>query len=427
MRDINIAMFGLGNIGSGVMKILSENKDMISNRYNIDFIISGILVRDINKRRDIDIDKSLLTDRVEKLISDKRVSVVIEVLGGVNPAREYILMALKAGKTVVTANKEVLARHWQEFHEAAKDSGAGLYYEASVAGGIPIIKVLNQSMQANSITEIMGIINGTTNYILTNMSEAEKDFEEALEEAQKLGYAEPDPTADISGLDAMYKLSIMSTLAFHAKVPIDNIYREGLTHLTKEDIRYGKELGYTIKLLAIAKKKGNVIEARVHPSFIQKNHPLAAVREAYNAVFINGDRVGNLMLYGRGAGDMPTGSSIISDLITACQNECKQEYTTFANRDKSLSMVEFNDNWYSGFFIRMTVKDNPGVLSSIAGIFGKFGVSIESVIQKGHGADTATLIFVTHKALENSIKGAISEINMMDDITKVENIIRVEV
>lgn len=335
--------------------------------------------------------------------------------------------ALRIKKTVVTANKELIAKHGLELQALAKENGVGLYYEASVAGGIPVIKILAESLQANKIGEIMGIINGTTNYILTKMSEEGRSFSDVLAEAQRLGYAEPDPTADIEGYDAMYKISILSSMAFHKKVDVDKIYREGITQITPEDIEYGRELGFAIRLLAIAKKRNNTIEVRVHPTFIPLDHPLAAVRHSFNAVFLKGDAVGNIMLYGRGAGDLPTGSAIVSDIITACHQKDKHRYISFYNDEEgSAEKIKFNDDWESEFFVRLTVKDKPGVLAKIAGCFGKHGVSIASVIQKDRGKDAVPLIFVTHLAKELSMKKAISDIAEVEDVLMVENIIPVE-
>lgn len=426
MKEFNIAFLGFGTVGSGAYKIIKKNGSKIFEREGINIKIKKILVRDVNKNRSVDVEPGLLTDNIKDIIEDPEISIVAEFIGGEEPAREYILSALKNKKTVVTANKEVMARHWGELERTAIQNGCGLYYEASVAGGIPIIKVVRESLQGNNVKEIMGIINGTTNYILTKMSEEGKSFESVLAEAQKLGYAEPDPTSDVEGFDAMYKLSILSTLAFHTRVRIGNIYKEGITNITTEDIDFGKELGYTIKLLAIAKKHDNKIEARVHPTFIPVDHPLASVRDAYNAVFIKGDAVGNLMLYGRGAGDLPTGSAIVSDIVNACLHQSKHTYSTLYNGDWKPDEILFDDNWETEFFIRMTVKDEPGVLAKIAGIFGKYGVSISSVIQKGRNSCHTPIIFVTHKAKELSIKDAISEIEKEDVVIKVENLIRVE-
>jgi len=421
MKKVGLAMLGLGTIGSGVFKVLKENGDIIRAREGMDIEIKKILVRDKNKKRNVDVDKSILTDDPSEIINDEGIDIIAEFMGGENPAFTLIRDALRKGKSVVTANKEVIAKYWDELEEEAEKSGAGLYFEASVAGGIPIIKPLRRSLQANNIVKIMGIINGTTNYILTRMSEEGKSFEEALSEAQRLGYAEPDPTADIEGYDARYKLSILSTLCFRNRVTIDKIHCEGITRISPDDIRYAKELGYGIKLLAIAKKHDGKIEARVHPTFIPLSHPLTAVRDSYNAIFIQGDMVGDLMFYGRGAGDLPTASAIVSDIITAAQNG-GTHHSVRLDEDKTV----FEDNWKNEYYMRLVVLDKPGVLAEIAGIFGRHNVSLDSVMQKLRGNDNATIIFITHTACEKWIHDALDEIRRSPSVISVESMIRVE-
>ncbi|RCX19400.1 homoserine dehydrogenase [Anaerobacterium chartisolvens] len=425
-EEIKIGLLGLGNVGTGVYKILLENGREIFHREGLELKVEKILVKNVGRKRAVNIEQGILTDSIDDITDNPEISIVAEFMGGVDPAREYILKALKNKKTVVTANKEVMAKHWHELERVAGENGVGLYYEASVAGGIPVINCVRESLQANKIDKIMGIINGTTNYILTKMSDDGRAFNDVLADAQRLGYAEPDPTADIEAYDAMYKLSILSSIAFHTRVHIDNVYREGITGITVDDINYGKELGYAIRLLAIAKKRGKAIETRVHPTFIPLNHPLAAVKDSFNAVFINGDAVGDLMLYGRGAGDMPTGSAIVSDIIAACRNRGRHRYSTFYNESVASEDIVFDNNWETEFFVRLTVEDRPGVLARIAGIFGKYGVSIASVIQKGHNMKEVPLIFVTHKAKELSLKNAVADIALGADVVRVENVIRVE-
>lgn len=426
MQVVNIAFLGFGNIGTGVYKIINKNSELINKREGIKINIKRILVRDINKKRPIDLPKDLYTTEINDIVEDPDISLVVEVMGGEEPARQYLLSVMKSGKDVVTANKEVIARHLPELEKTARENGVGLYYEASVAAGIPIIKVIRESLQANNISEIKGIINGTTNYILTKMSESGVGFKDALLEAQRLGYAEPDPTFDVEGMDAAFKLSILSTLAFKTRISVDKIYKEGITCIAKEDIIYGKELGYEVKLLAIAKKRDNVIEVRVHPTFIPTDHPLAAVRDAYNGIFVKGDSVENLMLYGRGAGDLPTGSAIVSDIINACHNKNKHNYLNMSEEEWKAENAVINNNWEAEYFIRMTVLDKPGVLARIAGIFGKHEVSIASVIQKGYKGTNASIIFVTHEAKELHVKNAIEEIRTEPVVINVDNVIRVE-
>lgn len=426
MEEIKIGLLGLGNVGTGVFEIIQRNGGQMGLTDGVKLKVEKILVKDVNKPRRVAVEASVLTDRIEEIIGNPEISVVAEFMGGVEPAREYVLSALRGGKTVVTANKELVARCWQELDDAARQNGTGLYYEASVAGGIPIIKVMNESLQANRIKEIMGIINGTTNYILTKMSEEGRDFHDVLAEAQRLGYAEPDPTADVEGYDAMYKLSILSSLAFRTRVHTSDIYREGITGITVEDIQYGRELGFAIRLLGIAKNREGQVEVRVHPTFIPVEHPLAAVRDSFNAIFVKGDAVGNLMLYGRGAGDLPTGSAIVSDIVTACHRKGRHWYAPFYSNGEQAGLPAFQKDWESEYFIRLTVKDRPGVLARIAGIFGHYEVSIASLIQKDRGKDVAPLIFVTHRAKELSLQQAIADIGRDDNVVRVENVIRVE-
>lgn len=417
---MKIAFLGLGTIGCGVMKVLRQNADMIKKREGLDLDVKWVLVRDTSKQRAVEIDPAILTTDAQKILNDPEIDLVAEFMGGEEPAFTYIRQALIKGKSVVTANKEVIAKHWGVLEQEAVRSGAGLYYEASVAGGIPIIKTIRRSLQANHILKFMGIINGTTNYILTRMSEDGSDFDTVLKEAQRLGYAEPNPAADIEGLDAKFKLSILSTICFRNKVPLEHVFCEGITRVTAEDIAYAHQLGYGIKLLAIAKKNGNRIEARVHPTFIPLSHPLCAVRDAYNAIFIEGDVVGNLMFYGRGAGDLPTASAVVSDIITACQNE--NGHHRMGMDDES---AIYEKDWLSRYYVRMLVSDRPGVLAEIAGLFGKHGVSLESVIQKNRG-DNASLIFITHEAHEQSMLQALEAMKGCAAVSSIESMIRVE-
>ncbi len=422
MKQVNIAILGMGTIGSGVYKTIAAQKSSIEHKEGISLCVKKVLSLEYS----IEIPGELKAkDFYKDIIADKSIDTVVELIGGVKPALEFVLAALDSGKTVVTANKELLARHWPEINAAAQKSGAGLYFEASVGGGIPILRTIWDSLQANEITSVMGIINGTTNYILTKMDQDKADFNDVLKEAQKLGMAEANPKNDIEGLDAMYKLSILSSMAFHARVPVEYIYCEGITNISLEDIEYGNELGYTIKLLAIGKKRGKTIEARVHPTMIPKTHPLASVRGAFNAIFLHGDTVDDVMLYGRGAGDMPTASAVVSDIIYAAGRE-GHHYTTFYNGKKAANEISFENNWECEFYIRIIAQDSPGVLAKIASVFGGQGVSIASVRQQGESEESVPLIFVTHKAKEISVKRAIEEISYIPEVLSIASTIRVE-
>ena len=422
MKEVNVALLGLGTVGSGVYKAIALQKNSIEHKEGMTLNVKKVLALKFS----VDIPEELkASDYYRDIIDDESIGIVVELMGGVSPAKEFILEALNAGKTVVTANKELLAQHWPELNAAAAKNGVGLYFEGSVGGGIPILRTVWDSLQANEITSVMGIINGTTNYILTRMEEEGLSFDAVLKDAQRQGLAEADPKNDVEGFDAAYKLSILSSMAFHARVPVEYIHREGIAHITQEDIALGSELGYRVKLLAIGKKCGTTVEARVHPTMIPKNHPLAAVRGPFNAIFLTGNIVDDLMLYGRGAGDMPTASAVVSDIVYAA-GQTRHHYTTFYNEAKVSSELTFENNWECGFFLRIVALDQPGVLGKIAGIFGNCGVSLSSVMQRGKSEESVPLIFITHKARELSMKRAVDEIRYLPEVVCVESIIRVE-
>ena len=419
-----MAFFGCGNVGSGVWRLMNGFWREIAHRTGLRFEVKRVLVRDLNKKRDITFPEGVLTTRVEDILNDPQVSIVLEFLGGEEPAFQYVLAALERGKTVVTANKVAFALHWHQMQRAAKASGAGLYYEAAVCGAIPIIHSLEESLQANRIGRIYGIVNGTTNYILSRMSREGHSYEDVLQDAQRLGLAEPDPASDVEGLDAAYKLSILASLAFHGRVPFENVYVEGITQVKSEDIRRGQELGYTLKLLAIAKREGLLVETRVHPTFIRDDHPLANVSGAFNAVFLDGHACGEMMFMGRGAGDMPTASAIVSDLVRAASAE-RHIYPTFENELYPTVALKNNTDWRCAFYVRMLALDKPGVLSRIAQTFAGNGVSISAMQQKGETGDgRASLVFITHEAGEKDMQKAVAEID--PGIATVETLLRVE-
>lgn len=420
MAHIGIGFLGCGNIGCGVYRLLEEQARHIEQNEGVRFDVRRILVRDTRRARAAQIPQALLTDRPEDVLCDPEIRVVLEFMGGEEPAASYMIRALSAGKSVVTANKMALASRWTDIVAAARQSGAGLYYEASVCGAVPILRALNHSLQANRVESVMGIINGTTNYILSRMSREGASYGDVLADAQRMGLAEPDPTADVEGYDAAYKLSILATLAFHRHVPVDCVYREGITHVEPIDIRCGSELGLTLKLLAVAKEKDGKIEARVHPTFVPDRHPLASVSDAFNAVYVRGHACGEMMFYGRGAGDMPTASAIVSDLICAAGAE---RHALPAVSDEPCSVAE---DWRCQHFVRMLASDEPGVLAAVCSRFAEHGVSIETVVQKGE-RDTqgrAQLILLTHEASERAVRGALSEIGR--GVAELGSVIRVE-
>jgi len=421
---IKIGFLGCGNVGGGVWKLLDGFKADIAHRTGLRFEVKRALVRDLTKKRDIAFSDGVLTTNVEDVLGDPEIEIVLEFLGGEHPACEWITEALRRGKTVVTANKVAFALHWHELQKAAKESGAGLYYEAAVCGAIPIIHTLEESLQANRISYIYGIVNGTTNYILTRMSKEGADYAQVLAAAQELGLAEPDPSSDVEGLDAAYKLSILASLAFHGRVPFENVYVEGITGVKSEDIRCGQELGYTLKLLAIAKRDGLQVETRVHPTFIRNEHPLASVSDAFNAVFLRGHACDEMMFMGRGAGDLPTASAIVSDLVRAASAQ-RHLYPTFENDLHPTVALENNRDWQTAFYVRMLAVDKPGVLSHVTQIFAEYGVSIAAMQQKNAMADgRVTVVFITHRASEKAMWQALKAIDAQ--LASVESVLRVE-
>ena len=420
MEKIAIGFLGCGNIGCGVYKLLETYGAQIEANEGVAFDVRKILVRSLNKKRAFDVDERLLTDKPEDVLDDPEIAVVMEFMGGEEPASSYMIRALEHGKTVVTANKMALASRWNEIVAAAREHQSGLYYEASVCGAVPIIRAINDSLQANRITSVMGIINGTTNYILTRMSREGAAYEDVLADAQKLGLAEPDPTADVEGYDAAYKLSILSTLAFHRHVPVECVYREGITKVTPLDVQCGKEFGLTLKLLAVAKEEDGVVQARVHPTFVPNSHPLASVSDAFNAVYVQGHACGEMMFYGRGAGDMPTASALVSDLIKAAKTKRHPMPAVCAGD------CEMAEDWRCVHFIRMQAKDEPGVLSYVSGKLAEQGVSIASMVQKGKNDENGCvqLIFLTHIASEKAVRAALA--GMDNGLVIQGSVIRVE-
>ncbi|MEQ8153650.1 MAG: homoserine dehydrogenase [Clostridiaceae bacterium] len=426
MKKIKIALLGLGNVGRGVWKIINENSEEIRKRSGYNVEIAKVLVRDKNKARGVDVPEELLTTDYNDILNDDEIKIVVELMGGITPAKEYMLQAMRKNKHVVTANKMVLATEGDELFETADKQGVMFYYEASVAGGVPIIQGVNESLAANKIEQLYGIINGTTNYILTKMELDGMDFKDALKEAQEKGYAEADPTSDIEGYDAAYKLGILASLAFGAKVDFNKIYREGITKINSTDISFAKELGYVIKLLAIAKDEGNELELRVHPTLIPKTHPLANVYDSFNAIFIKGNAVGDLMYYGRGAGDLPTGSAVVADILSILRNEGNLENYSAVKNNLWKREIKPVSKINRRYYLRITVKDKPGVLGEITTIFGNHNVSMKSIIQRGRENESATLVIVTHHANEGDLMNALEKIKELDVLESVDNILRIE-
>ena len=417
-------MLGCGVVGTQVARLLSQHQQELSTRSGARLVLSKIAVRDLSTARE-GVDASLLTTDAISIVSDPEIDLVIEVMGGIEPARELILAAIANGKSVVTANKALLATHGADLYSAADAQGVDLYYEAAVAGAIPILRPLRESLVGDHVQRIIGIVNGTTNYVLTKMDEEGIAFAEALQGAQNLGYAEADPTADIEGFDAAAKAAILAGLAFHTRVTSADVYREGITAITATDVVVAKSMGHIIKLLAIAElTTDDHISVRVHPTLIPRSHPLASVREAYNAVFVEAQSAGQLMFYGRGAGGEPTASAILGDVVAVARNVIRgalgPRESDYADRTIA-PMGEVRTQ----YLIRLNVADKPGVLSSVAQAFADEGVSIQTVRQTGRGLD-AELIVVTHGATDLALSSTVKRLSQMDTVRTVESVIRVE-
>jgi len=422
-NTINIGILGLGTVGQGTLKILQENKEFIEQGI-FPCKISIKKIADKNKKIALD-DKNyykILTDSAEEIVNDPEIDIVVEAIGGFKPAKSLIMQALRSGKHVVTANKEVIAKAGYEILELARENKVYFLFEASVASAIPIIGALSHSLTSYKLKEIIGILNGTTNYILTKMSEEGKEYEEALKEAQEKGYAEADPGKDIDGFDALNKILILSAIAFRAEINPNNIYYEGIRNIFKLDIEYARELGYTVKLLALARNTGSELDIRVHPALIPQKHTLANIGGAYNGILIRGGEFGDLTFSGLGAGALPAGSMIVSDIVEIIKN-----YDNYNNRYNCFEKKEIRDfgQTYSPYYLRIRVKDRPGVLAEIAGVFARGKVSFLSVIQKGEAGEVADIVFLTHQAKEGSVQEALKEVARLECVEKICSAIRV--
>jgi homoserine dehydrogenase len=422
---VQIGILGLGTVGSGVVRILQQNAEDIQTRTHCEIHIKGILDRNLHKREEFKGD-FLLTDQPSEILEDPEIDIIVEVIGGIEPARTYILEALRQGKHVVTANKDLIALHGHELLDAANEAGKDLYFEASVGGGIPIIAALKESLAANRITGVLGIINGTTNYILTAMAEQGREYSEVLAEAQQLGYAESDPSADVDGLDAARKLAILSSIAFNSRVALKDVFVEGISKVTREDLAYAAELGCTIKLLAIAKHQGDAIEVRVHPAILPLTHPLASVSGVFNAIYVVGDAVGETMFYGRGAGSLPTGSAIISDIMRIARNIQSNSASSINCTCYLNTPLKAVSDFYTAFYIRLLVKDEPRVLATLALLFAEADISFASIIQKTRAEHRAEIVLVTHPCREGALQEALDSVKAYSKVLSIDNVIRFE-
>ena len=424
MEDIKIAILGAGTVGTGVYKLMNRQKDEMIHKIGRNMSIAKILVRNKNKERE-GIDSSLLTDDFKDILNDESISIVVEVMGGIEPAKTYIAEALKRGKNIVTANKDLMASNGHELMELAKENKCDILFEAAVAGAIPIIRPLKQCLAGNYISEIMGIVNGTTNFILTKMTREGMEFCDALKMAQELGYAESDPTADIEGYDAGRKIAIMASIAFNTRVTFEDVYTEGITKITAKDIKYAKDMDCDIKLLGVARNTETGIEVKVHPMLIPSSHPLASVNDSFNAVFVHGDAVDDAMFMGRGAGELPTASAVMGDIIDVARNiqyNCNGRIGCTCYKNIPVKNI---DDTESKYFMRMQVDDRPGVLASVASVLGNTDVGIDRVIQKTKKGNTAELVVITDSVLERNFKDALAIFKSMAMIREISSVIRV--
>ena len=423
---VRVGVLGCGNVGAALVELIGRQAKMIESRTGLRLEVARVAVRNLARERDVDLPPGLLTRDSHALVEDPEIDVVVEVIGGIEPARELILTALRHGKPVVTANKELLANVGTELFSAADEAGQDLLFEAAVAGGIPLIRALRESLRGEPLRRVLGIVNGTTNYILTKMTEDGASYDDVLAEAQALGFAEADPTADVEGFDAAAKLAILATIAFGVRVVAADVHREGITGVTADDITYATRNGLVIKLLAVAESFREQPEpsvgVRVHPVLLPATHPLAAVRDSFNAVFVEGSSVGDLMFYGRGAGGDPTASAVLGDLVDAALNRQRDTHATVGYI--SAGRIRPIDELQSGYYLSIDTVDQPGVLATVASLFGVHDVSIASIEQEGRG-DAARIVFITHLARERDMQATVSELRKLDVVRRVNSLIRV--
>jgi homoserine dehydrogenase len=423
-RTIRIGMLGCGTVGAATIRLLHDHADDIAMRAGCRVQVTRVAVREPGRDRDVPLPTDAFTTDAASIVDDPEIDVVCELIGGVEPAKELLLAALRAGKPVVTGNKELLASEGKDLFDAADAAGLDLLFEASVAGGIPLIRPLKESLAGERVRRLIGIVNGTTNFILTRMSEQGSSFEDALGEAQRFGYAEADPTADVEGSDAAAKCAILASIAFNSRVVAGDVYREGITSVTALDIADARRMGYVVKLLAIAELDAGEISVRVHPAMMPDTHPLAAVRGAFNAVFVEGEHIGELMFYGPGAGGAATATAVVGDLVTAARNRLSggRAMGCTCTLDRRIKPM---DDTRGQYYLNLHVADRPGVLAEIAGDFAHNGVSIERVWQEGSG-DEATLVLITHRAQEGSLQKTLQELRESPAVRSVASVLRVE-
>ncbi len=418
---IRVGVLGCGNVGAALVQLIAERSAAIANRTGINLQVTKIAVRDVSRERP-GIDPSLFTNDAKALVASDDIDVIVELVGGIEPAQELILEALRRGKPVITGNKELLANHGTELFEAADAAGVDLLFEAAVGGGIPIIRPLRESLVGENVLRLTGIVNGTTNYILTKMTDQGASYGDALAEAQQLGFAEADPTADVEGFDAAAKLAILASVAFGKQVVASDVSREGISSVSAEDVDYANSQGYVIKLLAIGEENNGRVSVRVHPAMLPKSHPLSSVRDSFNAVFVEGKAVGQLMFYGRGAGGMPTASAVLGDVVDAAVNLKKGTHASLGVFDAA-SFVPSSD-LESAYYLSIKVTDQPGVLAAVANVFGAHRVSIRSMEQEGLGEE-AKIVFITHVARAQDIANCLDGLRALSVVDSVDSVLRV--
>jgi homoserine dehydrogenase len=426
MRTVRVGLIGLGTVGSGVVEILRRHREDFQRRAGVDIELARFADRQEERFAALELPAEACSTDAQALIDDPSVDVIIELIGGTGVARDVVLASLKAGKSVVTANKALLATHGEEVMQVAEEHGVDIRFEASVGGGIPIIEPLKHSLTSNEILKVMGIVNGTTNYMLHRMAEDGLDYDSALKEAQARGFAEADPTADVDGLDAAAKIAILASIAFNSRVVMGQVPTEGIRGLAPADIEYAQEMGHTIKLLAIAQRDKGSVDIRVHPTMIPNSHPLASVNGVYNAIYVVGDAVGETMFFGEGAGSLPAASAVVGDLIeTARRIQSGCAPVVGCTCTEHLAVRDIAD-LHSSYYMRLLVADRPGVLASTAKVFGDHGVSLASVLQRAAQGETAELVYVTHTAKESAVRSALLELDSHDSVLSVSAVIRVE-
>ncbi|MFB5267307.1 homoserine dehydrogenase [Paenibacillus enshidis] len=427
MKPVKVGLLGLGTVGTGVVRIVEGNQEDLSSQVGSPIVVEKIAVKSVEKARSVEVDPSRLTGDPWDVINDPEIDVIIEVMGGVEQTKAYLLQALENGKHIVTANKDLMALHGAEILAKAQEKQCDVFYEASVAGGIPIIRTLIEGFSSDRIIRIMGIVNGTTNYILTKMSQEGASYDEVLKEAQELGYAESDPTSDVEGLDAARKMAILATLGFRSNVELGDVSVKGISHISSEDIAFAKKLGYEMKLLGIADRNGDQFNISVQPTMVSQNHPLASVNGVFNAVYVHGEAVGETMFYGAGAGELPTATSVVADLVAVVKN-----LKLGVNGLKAISpykpkLLTSEEEVFSKNFILLHVDDKAGVLAQITQVFAEFGVSLASVVQQPneHNPD-AEIIIITHSASKANMQKVLDHFESLEVIRKIKSVYRVE-